>query len=82
MARKARSEAAGALHDPIVPGIEREEIFKDDEERNCFIGRGRMRLIPVQTMQSGLTAAMVIFFRTAAGPSFKAASLSRLNSPI
>ena len=39
MRRKARIEAAGALHDLIVPGIEREEIFKDDEERNSFIDR-------------------------------------------
>jgi len=39
MPRKARIDAAGALHHLIVRGIERQEIFKDDTDRNSFVDR-------------------------------------------
>ena len=39
MPRKARIDAPGALHHLIVRGIERQEIFKDDADRNSFVDR-------------------------------------------
>ncbi|MBW1726801.1 MAG: transposase [Deltaproteobacteria bacterium] len=39
MPRKARIDAAGALHHIICRGIERKEIFKDDIDRNNFVDR-------------------------------------------
>ncbi|MFH1985080.1 MAG: transposase, partial [Pseudomonadota bacterium] len=39
MPRKARIDAAGALHHIIVRGIERRKVFIDDEDRDAFIDR-------------------------------------------
>jgi REP element-mobilizing transposase RayT len=39
MPRKARIDAAGALHHIIVRGIERRKIFWDDEDRDSFVTR-------------------------------------------
>jgi len=42
MQRKARIDAAGALHHIIVRGIERRKIFGDDADRDFFmIGKAR-----------------------------------------
>jgi putative transposase len=37
MLRKARLDAAGALHHIIVRGIERRDIFLDDDDRTMFL---------------------------------------------
>jgi REP element-mobilizing transposase RayT len=39
MPRKARIDAPGAVHHVIVRGIEQRSIFKDDRDRDGFIGR-------------------------------------------
>jgi len=39
MPRKARIDAAGALHHIIVKGIERRRIFYDDNDRGNFLKR-------------------------------------------
>lgn len=39
MPRKARIDAAGALHHIIIRGIERRKIFQDDTDRNNFLDR-------------------------------------------
>ena len=39
MPRKARIDAAGALHHIIVRGIERRKIFWDDTDRDFFVKR-------------------------------------------
>ena len=39
MPRKARIDAAGALHHIICRGIERRRIFKDDTDRDKFVDR-------------------------------------------
>jgi REP element-mobilizing transposase RayT len=39
MPRKARIDAAGALHHIIVRGIERRRIFSDDQDRDNFVER-------------------------------------------
>jgi len=39
MPRKARIDAAGALHHIIVRGIERRKIFYDDQDRDAFVAR-------------------------------------------
>jgi hypothetical protein len=40
MPRKARIDAAGALHHIIIRGIERRKIFWDNEDRDSFVGKG------------------------------------------
>lgn len=37
MLRKARTDAPGKLHHLITQGIERDEIFRDDADRNYSI---------------------------------------------
>jgi REP element-mobilizing transposase RayT len=37
--RKARIDAAGALHHIIVRGIERRRIFSEDQDRDNFVER-------------------------------------------
>ncbi|MBU1180974.1 MAG: transposase [Pseudomonadota bacterium] len=39
MPRKSRIDAPGAMHHIIVRGIDRQQIFENDEDRNNFIGR-------------------------------------------
>ena len=39
MPRQARIDAPGELHHVIIRGIERREIFRDDKDRDNFIGR-------------------------------------------
>jgi len=39
MPRQARIDAPGVLHHVIIRGIERREIFRDDKDRDNFIGR-------------------------------------------
>jgi hypothetical protein len=49
MPRKARIDAAGALHHIIVRGIERRKIFWDDEDRDSFLKRLGQVLPETQT---------------------------------
>jgi putative transposase len=39
MPRKARIDAPGALQHIIIRGIERKAIFRDDHDKDKFIGR-------------------------------------------
>src|SRR5210317_2051251 len=39
MPRKARIDAPGALHHIIIRGIERRQIFRDDQDRDQFVQR-------------------------------------------
>jgi len=39
MPRKARIDAPGALHHITIRGIERKAIFRDDQDKEKFIGR-------------------------------------------
>jgi REP element-mobilizing transposase RayT len=39
MPKKARIDAPGALHHVITRGIEKRDIFKDDDDRNNFLER-------------------------------------------
>ncbi len=49
MPRKARIDAAGALHHIIVRGIERRKIFWDDADRDSFVKRLGQVLTETQT---------------------------------
>ena len=49
MLRKARIDAAGALHHIIVRGIERRKIFWDDKDRDSFVNRFGRVLIETHT---------------------------------
>jgi len=49
MPRKARIDAAGALHHIIVRGIERRKIFWDDADRDAFVNRLGQVLKETQT---------------------------------
>jgi len=49
MSRKARIDAAGALHHIIVRGIERRKIFWDDAGRYSFVNRLGKVLIETHT---------------------------------
>ena len=39
MPRSARLDAPGVLHHVIIRGIERRNIFKDDQDRDDFLGQ-------------------------------------------
>jgi len=39
MPRKARIDAPGALHHIIIRGIEKKAIFRDEQDKEKFIGR-------------------------------------------
>jgi len=55
MPRKARIDAAGALHHIIVRGIEHRKIFWDDADRDSFVNRLGQMLIDVHLlMRTGL----------------------------
>ena len=41
MPRQSRIDAPGALHHVIVRGIERRNIFRDDQDRYNFLDGGR-----------------------------------------
>lgn len=49
MPRQARIDTPGALHHIIVRGIERRKIFKDDQDRYCFLERLGLILEKTQT---------------------------------
>ncbi|MFH1991524.1 MAG: transposase [Pseudomonadota bacterium] len=49
MPRKARIDAAGALHHIIVRGIERRKIFYDNTDRDAFVNRLGQVLIETHT---------------------------------
>lgn len=49
MPRKARIDAAGALHHIIVRGIEHQKIFLDDADRDSFVNRLGKVLIETHT---------------------------------
>ena len=49
MPRKARIDAAGALHHIIVRGIERRKIFWDNADRDSFVNRLGKMLIETHT---------------------------------
>ena len=46
MPRSARLDAPGALHQIMIRGIERRKIFKDDDDREDFLGRLE-KLLPI-----------------------------------
>ncbi len=39
MPRQARLDAAGTLHHVILRGIEKRQIFDDDQDRKIFVNR-------------------------------------------
>jgi REP-associated tyrosine transposase len=39
MLRRSRIDTPGALHHIIVRGIDRKSIFKDDADKDIFLGR-------------------------------------------
>jgi putative transposase len=49
MSRLARIDPAGVLHHVIIRGIERRKIFRDDKDRNEFIGGLSLLLPETQT---------------------------------
>jgi putative transposase len=49
MPRKARIDAAGALHHIIVRGIERRKVFRNDQDRYEFLARINPILEQTQT---------------------------------
>ena len=49
MLRKARIDAAGALHHIIIRGIERRKVFWDNEDRDSFLKRRGQFLTETQT---------------------------------
>ena len=49
MPRRARIDAPGALHHIIIRGIERNEIFRDDHDKDVFIDRLGNILLDTQT---------------------------------
>ncbi len=54
MPRKASSDAPGALHNIIVRGFERRNIFKDDTDRINFLDRlGKVFSKPEEIFQPG-----------------------------
>lgn len=82
MPRKARIDAAGALHHIIVRGIERRKIFWDDEDRDSFLKRLGQVLAETQTdcfawalipnhahllLRTGLTPISVVMRRLLTG---------------
>jgi REP element-mobilizing transposase RayT len=82
MPRKARVDAAGALHHIIVRGIERRKIFWDDEDRDSFVKRLAQVLTETQTdcfawallpnhahllLRTGLTPISVVMRRLLTG---------------
>lgn len=71
MPRSARLDAPGVLHHIMIRGIERRQIFKDDEDREDFLGR-LGRLLPV-TQTTCFAWALIpnhahFLFRTGAVP--------------
>ena len=46
MPRSARLDAPGALHQIMIRGVERRKIFKDDDDREDFLGRLE-KLLPI-----------------------------------
>src|SRR6516165_79511 len=49
MPRSARIDIPGLLHHVIARGIERRDIFKDDEDRHCFVERLSSLLVETET---------------------------------
>ena len=49
MPRKARIDASGALHHIMARGIERCKVFRNDMDRNDFLGRLEHILVETQT---------------------------------
>jgi putative transposase len=49
MPRKARIDATGAFHHIIIRGIEGRKIFRDDRDRNNFLGRLGDLILSTQT---------------------------------
>ena len=71
MPRKARIDAAGALHHVIGRGIERRKIFHDDADRAAFLGR--LARILAETRTDCLAWALIpnhfhLLLRTGAVP--------------
>jgi len=50
MPRRSRIDAAGALHDVMVRGIERGTLFRDDTDRNNFLERLGEILLDTKTL--------------------------------
>ncbi|MBU0699098.1 MAG: transposase, partial [Proteobacteria bacterium] len=77
MPRKARIDAAGALHHIIVRGIERRKIFYDDADRDAFVKRLGQVLIETHTdcfpnhvhllLRTGLTPIATVMRRLLTG---------------
>ncbi len=53
MPRKARIDAAGALHHVIVRGTERGKIFRSDYDRKNFLNRLGKLISETQTVNNG-----------------------------
>ena len=49
MPRKSRIDAPGAMHHIIVRGIDRQKLFKNDEDRNNFLSRLSVILTETKT---------------------------------
>jgi len=49
MPRKSRIDAPGAMHHIIVRGIDRQKLFKNDEDRNNFLSRFGVILTETKT---------------------------------
>ncbi|MHC4686861.1 MAG: transposase [Planctomycetota bacterium] len=49
MPRKARVDAAGAIHHIVIRGIERKRIFRNDADRNNFTERLGREVSDTQT---------------------------------
>ena len=49
MPRQARLDTPGALHHIMVRGINRSDIFDDDEDRSCFLSRLSQNILETQS---------------------------------
>ena len=49
MPRQARLDTPGALHHIMVRGINKVAIFKDDQDRVCFLGRLGQNIVETQS---------------------------------
>ncbi|MFZ3208207.1 MAG: transposase, partial [Geobacteraceae bacterium] len=49
MPRQARIDIPGLLQHVIVRGIDRSDIFQDDDDRNCFVERLSSLLVKTGT---------------------------------
>jgi len=53
MPRQARLDTPGALHHVMVRGINRSQIFNDDEDRSLFLTRLGENILETQVRKGG-----------------------------